>query len=104
MSLQNFAWALFSTSPGTIIVSPKRNWKQFLCKILEGQQRVLWYFWKRPITSRQPASAFVTDKNDKRFELGTNPASGQNENKILDWKSDALTTGPCCLSVVNKVT
>ena len=31
------------------IVSPKRNWKQCLCKILEGKQRVLWYFWKWPI-------------------------------------------------------
>ena len=28
---------------------PKRNWKQSLCKILEGQQRVFWYLWKRPI-------------------------------------------------------
>ena len=25
-------------------VSPKRNWKQFLGKILEGKQRVVWYF------------------------------------------------------------
>lgn len=25
---------------------PKRNWKECLCKILKGQQRVLCYFWK----------------------------------------------------------
>ena len=45
---------------------------------------------------------FVTDKCDKRFELGTNSASGQNENKILDCKSDALTTGPCCLALYTR--
>ena len=39
----NFAYELFSISLEAI-VSPKRNWKQCLCTILEGQQRVLWYF------------------------------------------------------------
>ena len=74
MSLQNFAWALFSTSLGTIIsVSPKRNWKQFLRKILEGQQRVLWYFWKRPIASRQPVcywqDSVTKDLNLEQIQL-----------------------------------
>ena len=35
-------------SLGTI-VSPKRNWKQCLCKIWGDKQRVLWYFLKWPI-------------------------------------------------------
>ena len=34
---------LFLFSLGTI-VSPKRNWKQCLCKIWGDKQRVLWYF------------------------------------------------------------
>ena len=37
-------------SLGTI-GSPKRNWKQDLCKILVDKQRVLWYFLKWPIMS-----------------------------------------------------
>ena len=32
------------------IVSPKRNWKQCLCKIWRDKQRVLWHFPKWPIT------------------------------------------------------
>ena len=40
---QNFTQALLLFSLGTI-VSPRRKWKQCLCKILEEKQRVLSYF------------------------------------------------------------
>jgi len=38
---KNFAFALFSSSPGRI-VNPKRNWKQWLCKTFGDKQGVLW--------------------------------------------------------------
>ena len=41
-SPQNFAWALFSVSLGAIL-TPKRNWRQCLCKIWGDKQRALWY-------------------------------------------------------------
>ena len=41
---------MFSIFQGTIISpSPKRNWKQFLCKILWGKQIALWGTWKSQI-------------------------------------------------------
>ena len=38
------------------ILSPKRNWKQCLCKMWGDTQRVLWYFPKWPIDGMQPIS------------------------------------------------
>ena len=43
LSLQNFAWAFFSVSLGAIL-TPKRNWRKWLCKIL-GHYGMSWYFW-----------------------------------------------------------
>ena len=37
------------TAAKETIVSPERNWKQCLCKILGHKQRILWYFPKWPI-------------------------------------------------------
>ena len=45
LSLQNFAWVLLLYSLGTI-VSPRRKWKQCLCKILEGQTKSIMVFLK----------------------------------------------------------
>ena len=56
----------------------KKGRKQCLCKILEGQQRVLWYFWKRPIKWLQYKGQTCTrrktvliHKNLSFFEQGT---------------------------------
>ena len=42
------------------IVSPKRNWKQCLCKSWGDKQRVLWYFPKWPISANRPLHCFPT--------------------------------------------
>ena len=43
LSLRNFAKALFLFSLGTYN-DPKRNWKQCLCKIFEGQKKSIMIF------------------------------------------------------------
>ena len=42
--------ALFSISPAAIGIA-KRNNKKCLCKILEGQQKVLWHFFQQGLFS-----------------------------------------------------
>ena len=44
------SYSIYMFSLGTIL-SPKRNWKQCLCKIWGDKQRVLWYFPKWPVVS-----------------------------------------------------
>ena len=41
---QKFALALFYFLLGLVHNGPKRNWKQWLCKILEGQQKSIMVF------------------------------------------------------------
>ena len=45
LSLQNFAWALFPVFLGTYN-GPQRDWKQCLCKILEGRAKSFMVFLK----------------------------------------------------------
>ena len=61
------------------IVSPKRNWKQCLCKILKRQKRVLWYFWKR---------FFLTLKYEHQSDMrerSAQPASPRHRNRVCVW-------------------
>ena len=51
------------------IVSPKRNWKLWLCKVLEGQQRVLWYFLKKDLLRSVMFDVFITSQIWICFEI-----------------------------------
>ena len=80
----NFAWALFSVSLGAIL-TPKRNWKQCLCKIWGWQARVLWYVrvfsgvvnWTLPRIRAQIelSSTFVCD-----YKVSTSGSSAKNSH------------------------
>ena len=84
-------------------VTRVRNWKQRLGKILEGQQRVLWYFWKRPIaiehktytalraTSMANHTAGFPDERRRKLCRADKAA-----NRKLDWCSPTrLAIGRC---------
>ena len=47
------------------LVSPKRHWKQWLCKILVAHQRALWYFFKKVYWRACSQAIFAQVKNSK---------------------------------------
>ena len=47
------------------LVSPKRHWKQWLCKILVAHQRALWYFLKKVYWRACSQAIFAQVKNSK---------------------------------------
>ena len=68
LSLQNFAKSLFSFSPGTYNGS-KRNWKQCLCKLLEGQTKSIMVLLILANFSNLSKSCTLTRRHEM-FSLG----------------------------------
>ena len=68
VSPQNFAWPLFLITPG-YYSRPKRNRRQWLCKVLGGEQGELWSMWKWWIERYSQSS--LCDHSCKRPALVT---------------------------------
>ena len=68
LPLQNFAYVLLLFSLASI-VSPKRKWRKCLCKILEGQIKIIMVFSKVAYQLGQNAIMSLTSARGESLDL-----------------------------------
>ena len=87
LSTQNFAWTLFPVSFG-IILSPKRKYKQFLCKILSGQKKSIMIFF---VLTNWKLSLLRRKRRSKNVQISAEPGSTWGPCGL---KAEILPTAP----------